>query len=66
MEDKFKLKLYSCIYLHSTYQTQTMGMRIHDILFFVSVLGKSLKNLVGKRVTGPRKGNQQFRNSFQV
>lgn len=50
MEDKFKLKLYSCIYLHSTYQTQTMGMRIHDILFFVSVLGKSLKNLVGKRL----------------
>jgi len=39
-----------------TYQIQNVGTSIHYLLFFLSVLGKSLKSLLGKR---QGKGNQQ-------
>lgn len=61
MQINYYIHAYIC-----TYQIQNIGMRIHYILFFFSVLGKSLKNLTGRRLTGQRKGNQKLKNSLQV
>lgn len=61
MQINYYIHAYIC-----TYQIQNIGMRIHYILFFSSVLGKSLKSLIGRRLTGQRKGNQQLKNSLQV
>lgn len=61
MQINYYIHAYIC-----TYQIQNMGVRIHYILFFFSVLGKGLKNLHGRRLTEQRKGNQQPKNSLQV
>lgn len=59
MQINYYIHAYIC-----TYQILNMGMRIHYILFFFSVLGKGLKNLRGRRLTEQRKGNQQSKKFF--
>lgn len=60
-----QIKYYIYAYIF-TYEIQNMGMRIHYILFYFTVLCKSLKNLIERSLTGQRKGNQQLENSLQV
>lgn len=42
-----------------TYQIQNTGTRICYIFFVLSLLDKSLRSLLGRRLTGQGKGKQQ-------
>lgn len=57
MEDKCKL---STIFMHALYISNIEHRKENPLRSYLSVLGMSLKSLLGKRLPVQEKGNQQL------